>query len=77
MLDTVLVARDKYLKPGGMLFPDKATIYIAAIEDEDYKAEKINCKPFVGLPAVHQLKSIHQSGTTYMALTSHALKTLH
>jgi len=42
MLDTVLVARDKYLKPGGMLFPDKATIYIAAIEDEDYKAEKIN-----------------------------------
>lgn len=50
MLDTVLVARDKYLKPGGMLFPDKATIYIAAIEDEDYKAEKINCKPFVGLP---------------------------
>jgi len=42
MLDTVLVARDKYLKPGGMLFPDKATIYLAAIEDEDYKAEKIN-----------------------------------
>jgi protein arginine N-methyltransferase 1 len=48
MLDTVLVARDKYLKPGGMLFPDKATIYIAAIEDEDYKAEKINCEPLVG-----------------------------
>jgi len=51
MLDTVLVARDKYLKPGGTLFPDKATIYIAAIEDEDYKAEKINCKPFDGLPS--------------------------
>lgn len=77
MLDTVLVARDKYLRPGGMLFPDKATIYIAAIEDEDYKAEKINCKPFIGLPAVHQLTSMHQSGTTYMALTSRASKTLH
>ena len=77
MLDTVLVARDKYLKPGGMLFPDKATIYIAAIEDEDYKAEKINCEPFVGLPVACWLKSVHQSGTTYTALTSHALNTLH
>ncbi|KAG1474185.1 hypothetical protein G6F56_000504 [Rhizopus delemar] len=42
MLDTVLVARDKYLAPGGMIFPDKATMYIAAIEDGDYKEEKIN-----------------------------------
>ncbi|KAL0072711.1 Nuclear SAM-dependent mono-and asymmetric methyltransferase [Marasmius tenuissimus] len=42
MLDTVLLARDKYLKPDGLLFPDNATIYIAAIEDQDYKDEKIN-----------------------------------
>ncbi|CAO3593151.1 unnamed protein product [Absidia cylindrospora] len=42
MLDTVLVARDKYLVDGGMIFPDKATMYIAAIEDADYKNEKIN-----------------------------------
>ena len=44
MLDTVLVARDKYLKPGGSLFPDEATLYLAAIEDMDYKEEKINCE---------------------------------
>jgi protein arginine N-methyltransferase 1 len=44
MLDTVLLARDKYLKPDGLLFPDQANIFIAAIEDEDYKAEKIDCK---------------------------------
>lgn len=44
MLDTVLVARDKYLKPNGILFPDKATMYLAAIEDESYKREKIDCK---------------------------------
>lgn len=43
MLDTVLVARDKYLAPGGRLFPDKAFIYLAAIEDSEYKEEKINC----------------------------------
>ncbi|KAK4687472.1 type I protein arginine methyltransferase, partial [Tremellales sp. Uapishka_1] len=42
MLDTVLLARDKYLAPGGLLFPDQATIFIAAIEDQDYKDEKIN-----------------------------------
>ncbi|KAL7422446.1 Nuclear SAM-dependent mono-and asymmetric methyltransferase [Cryptotrichosporon argae] len=41
MLDTVLLARDKYLAPGGLLFPDQATIYLAAIEDQDYKEEKI------------------------------------
>ena len=26
-----------------MIFPDKATIYIAAIEDGDYRSEKIDC----------------------------------
>lgn len=37
MLDTVLFCRDKWLKPGGMIFPDKASLYVAAIEDADYK----------------------------------------
>ncbi|SJX65967.1 probable HMT1-hnRNP arginine N-methyltransferase [Sporisorium reilianum f. sp. reilianum] len=41
MLDTVLMARDKYLAPGGMMFPDKATMYLSAIEDQEYKDEKI------------------------------------
>jgi protein arginine N-methyltransferase 1 len=43
MLDTVLLARDKYLRKGGLIFPDTATLYMAAIEDQDYKEEKINC----------------------------------
>jgi len=43
MLDTVLFARDKYLSPTGLIFPDKATIHMAAIEDGDYKDEKIGC----------------------------------
>jgi len=41
MLDTVLFARDKWLAPGGLIFPDQASLYIAAIEDADYKDEKI------------------------------------
>lgn len=44
MLDTVLYARDRYLVPGGKIFPDKATMYVAAIEDGEYKEEKIGCK---------------------------------
>merc|ERR1711962_1009037 len=42
MLDTVLYARDKWLAPGGLMFPDKATLYICAIEDRQYKDDKIN-----------------------------------
>jgi len=44
MLDTVLWARDRYLKKGGLIFPDKATIFVAGIQDGDYKEEKINCE---------------------------------
>lgn len=43
MLDTVLYARDKWLdKQDGILFPDRCTLYITAIEDRQYKDEKIN-----------------------------------
>ena len=44
MLDTVLYARDRYLREGGKIFPDRATIYMAAIEDGEYKDDKIGCK---------------------------------
>lgn len=42
MLDTVLYARDKWLKPDGLMFPDRATLFVCAIEDRQYKDEKIN-----------------------------------
>merc|ERR1712055_260266 len=42
MLNTVLYARDKWLAEGGMIFPDRATLYVQAIEDRQYKDEKIN-----------------------------------
>lgn len=29
MLDSVLIARDRFLKPGGFLFPDRAIIYLS------------------------------------------------
>jgi cyclopropane fatty-acyl-phospholipid synthase-like methyltransferase len=41
-LDTVVFARDKWLKPGGLMFPDKATLFLCAIEDKSYKDQKIH-----------------------------------
>lgn len=35
MLDSVLYARDKYLKPDGVVYPDKCNIKLAAIDDRD------------------------------------------
>ena len=37
MLDTVLIARDKWLAPGGALLPDRASLWVTAIEDAEYK----------------------------------------
>ncbi|XP_045626045.1 protein arginine N-methyltransferase 1 isoform X3 [Procambarus clarkii] len=42
MLETVLYARDKWMAADGMLFPDRATLFVAGIEDRQYKDDKIN-----------------------------------
>ena len=42
MLDTVLYARDKWLAPNGLMFPDRATLYVCGIEDRQYKDDKIH-----------------------------------
>ncbi len=70
MLDTVLYARDKYLAPGGLIFPDKATLFLAGIEDGDYKEEKIGCAwlSCLVLDDFHA-DDVYQSGTMSMAST--------
>ncbi len=72
MLDTVLYARDRYLAKDGLIFPDKATIFVAGIEDGDYKEEKIGCTspplPSLHPPRTNLLPS--QSGTTSTASTT-------
>lgn len=44
MLDTVIYARDRWLTEGGLMLPDRATLLVGAIEDEQYKKEKIDCE---------------------------------
>lgn len=72
MLDTVLIARDRYLKEGGLIFPDKSNIYISAIEDSEYKDEKINFwndvygfdySPFIEVAMAEPLVDIIESHT--------------
>ncbi|KAL2321372.1 hypothetical protein Fmac_030341 [Flemingia macrophylla] len=41
MLNSVLYARDKWLVDDGVVLPDKASLYLTAIEDADYKDDKI------------------------------------
>ena len=42
MLETVIYARDKWLVPNGVVFPDKAVLYLAALEDGTVKRERFN-----------------------------------
>ncbi|KAD6795178.1 hypothetical protein E3N88_06074 [Mikania micrantha] len=44
MLNTVLYARDKWLVNNGIVLPDNASLYLTAIEDAEYKEDKIECK---------------------------------
>ncbi|RFU76119.1 s-adenosylmethionine-dependent methyltransferase superfamily domain-containing [Trichoderma arundinaceum] len=42
MLPSVLYARDRYLKPDGLLIPSSATLWIAPVQDTDYMSEHIS-----------------------------------
>jgi len=42
MLDSVIIARDRWLKPSGVLFPSEAKLYISLFTDESYWEERIN-----------------------------------
>jgi len=42
MLETYIIARDKFLKPGGKMFPSEAYLCIAPFYDERLYNEQIN-----------------------------------
>ena len=42
MLPSVLYARDRYLKPSGLLVPSSATIWIAPVEDQAYVSDHVS-----------------------------------
>ncbi|KAG2203006.1 hypothetical protein INT47_013222 [Mucor saturninus] len=42
MLDSVLVARDRWLAPNGIMAPSQTRILMAALDDEELKDDKVN-----------------------------------
>lgn len=42
MLESVIIARDKWLAEDGLMFPDKANMFILGIEDYEYRTAKID-----------------------------------
>ena len=42
MIDTIIYVRNKWLKENGLIFPDRVSLFLSAIEDCAYKREKIN-----------------------------------
>lgn len=42
MLDSVLYARDKYLKPDGLMVPSHCTLHLGALADPDYVADNFS-----------------------------------
>lgn len=42
MLDSVLFARDRWLRPGGLLLPARASLHVAAIEDFELEAKRFS-----------------------------------
>lgn len=42
MLDSVLVARDRFLKKDGLMMPSQTTLVIAGISDKDYYDDRVN-----------------------------------
>jgi protein arginine N-methyltransferase 1 len=40
LLKKVIYARDRFLVKDGLIFPDKATLYIAGVQDEEFKQNK-------------------------------------
>ncbi len=42
MLDSVLIARDRFLKSDGLLLPDKAFIHLTAAEDQYFQTDQVD-----------------------------------
>lgn len=71
MLISVLYARDRWLKKkGGLIFPDKVRLYLAAIDDRDKieRVERWNCIEGCDMSA---LKSIAYKEATQATIEPH------
>jgi type I protein arginine methyltransferase len=60
MLDSVIWARDRYLKPNGLMVPSHCTLYIAPVSDPVYVAENVSFwQDVYGFDMSAMLEKIH------------------
>lgn len=68
---TSLFSLTLWQKPDGLIFPDRATLYVTAIEDRQYKDYKIHCESTL----LNQTSSFHYSLVMMIWLLRNKLKT--
>ncbi|CAN8076531.1 unnamed protein product [Agarophyton chilense] len=82
MLPSVILARDTWLKPDGLMFPDHATISLCGCDDADLRADKLDfwhdvsgfdmscMKNFsISEPAIEIVPNNHVTTTTHNVLS--------
>lgn len=67
---TSLFSLTLWQKPDGLIFPDRATLYVTAIEDRQYKDYKIHCESTL----LNQTSSLHYSLVMMIWLLRNKLK---
>lgn len=61
MLDSVLYARDKYLKPDGLLVPSHCTLHLAPLADPDHVADNVTFwKDVYGFDMTAMMEKIYE-----------------
>ncbi|GFO06378.1 protein arginine N-methyltransferase 6 [Plakobranchus ocellatus] len=73
MLPSVLWARDRYLKPGGEMYPCTATLFLAPITDEGIEERLVDWKQMKDLYGVsmESIKSLSNDALTVRADSQH------
>ncbi|KAA8900449.1 S-adenosyl-L-methionine-dependent methyltransferase [Sphaerosporella brunnea] len=73
MLDSVLYARDRYLKPDGLMVPSQTNILIAAVHDPEYMNDYVNFWDHVYGFSMTAMKKGIRDDVTIMHLSGDAL----
>lgn len=81
MLESVLAVRDRWLRPGGVVLPDRCDLCVCGIEDAAYRAEKLgfwDCVYGFAMPTIAAAALseplVDVAGAEQVATTSAALK---
>lgn len=74
MLDSVIAARDKYLKPGGLVVPNRASMFVSAVSNEkSYEARFHFWKDVYGFDMSEFIPDLYQEAVVESVDKSHVI----